>query len=118
MHYADEAEIHGRGDHSPFGGGSVNESTVYNKKYYGLWAGSQSSTIVLFQDGRMRSNLNDWTQRSNYSIRKVHAQNYDIFSEPLLDYLNLSCCRQISASLYGPSKLENWPKIELLIPAQ
>ena len=72
-----------------------------NKNYYGLWAGSQSSTIVLFQDGRMRSNLNDWTQRSNHSIRKVHAQNYDIFSEPLLDYLNLSCCRQISASLYG-----------------
>ena len=64
----------------------------------------------------MRSNLNDWTQRSNHSIRKVHAQNYDIFSEPLLDYLNLSCCRQISASLYGPSKPENWPKIELLHP--
>jgi len=100
---------------SPFGGGSVNE---WVKNYYGLWAGSQSSTIVLFQDGRMRSNLNDWTQRSNHSIRKVHAQNYDIFSEPLLDYLNLSCCRQISASLYGPSKPENWPKIELLIPAQ
>ena len=30
---------------SPFGGGSVNE-WVYNKNYYGLWAGSQSSTIV------------------------------------------------------------------------
>jgi len=62
--------------------------------------------------------LQAFKQRSNHSIRKVHAQNYDIFSEPLLDYLNLSCCRQISASLYGPSKPENWPKIELLIPAQ
>ena len=42
---------------------------------------------------------------------KVHAQNYDIFSEPLLDYLNLSCCRQISASLYGA--ISEYP-----IPAQ
>ena len=89
----------------------VEGQLMNNKNYYGLWAGSQSSTIVLFQDGRMRSNLNDWTQRSNHSIRKVHAQNYDIFSEPLLDYLNLSCCRQISASLYGA--ISEYP-----IPAQ